>query len=146
MWVRGAPLIGATAAYGMAEEMRRDPSDAALERSLGVLHDTRPTAINLRWALDRCARCCSRLPEADRAAAAMKLAAEICDEDVEINRMIGVHGLEIIGRSPRKAGRRAGAHPDPLQCRLAGDRGLGHGHLADVSRGQCGHSDPCLGR
>ncbi len=52
MWVRGAPLIGATAAYGVAREMARDPSDAALDRAWEVLHATRPTAINLRWALD----------------------------------------------------------------------------------------------
>ena len=96
MWVRGAPLIGATAAYGVAEEMARDPSDAALDRAWDVLHETRPTAINLRWALDRCRTHLRPLADGDRAAAAMRLAHEIADEDVEINRTIGVHGLEII--------------------------------------------------
>ncbi|MGV6848545.1 MAG: S-methyl-5-thioribose-1-phosphate isomerase [Marinibacterium sp.] len=96
MWVRGAPLIGATAAYGMACEVARDASDAGLDRIWEVLHATRPTAINLRWALDRCRTALRVLPEADRAAAAMALAHEIAEEDVEINRMIGVHGLGII--------------------------------------------------
>ena len=98
MWVRGAPLIGATAAYGVAEQMRRDPSDAALDHAWNVLHDTRPTAINLRWALDRCRNQLAPLDPAARAESAMRLAHEIADEDVEINRMIGVHGLEIVKR------------------------------------------------
>ncbi len=96
MWVRGAPLIGATAAWGMAVQMAADPSDASLAETWEVLHDTRPTAINLRWALDEMRRVLSPLPPALRAAAAAKRAAEICDEDVEINRQIGLHGLEII--------------------------------------------------
>jgi methylthioribose-1-phosphate isomerase len=50
MWVRGAPLIGVTAAYGVAIAMREDASDAALDGVWDVLHETRPTAINLRWA------------------------------------------------------------------------------------------------
>ncbi|MFV0474603.1 MAG: S-methyl-5-thioribose-1-phosphate isomerase, partial [Pikeienuella sp.] len=96
MWVRGAPLIGATAAYGVAEEMARDPSDAALDNAWETLHATRPTAINLRWALDRCREALRPLPEAERGAAAARLAAEIADEDVEINRRIGEHGLALI--------------------------------------------------
>jgi len=96
MWVRGAPLIGATAAYGVARQMERDPSDGALSEAYDVLHATRPTAINLRWALDEMRSTLARLPEAERAAAAFAKAARICDEDVETNRMIGVHGLEII--------------------------------------------------
>jgi len=96
MWVRGAPLIGATAAYGVAEDMARDPSDANLEETWQVLHATRPTAINLRWALDRCRAHLKPLSASDRANAAMRLAHEIADEDVEINRRIGVNGLEII--------------------------------------------------
>jgi methylthioribose-1-phosphate isomerase len=96
MWVRGAPLIGATAAYGMAREMARDPSDAALDRAWEVLHATRPTAINLRWALDAMRGALAPLPEADRAGAAFARAARIADEDVETNRMIGVHGLSLI--------------------------------------------------
>ncbi len=96
MWVRGAPLIGATAAWGMAVQMAQDPSDASLAETWEVLHDTRPTAINLRWALDEMRRVLAPLPPAMRAAAAARRAAEICDEDVEINRQIGLHGLEII--------------------------------------------------
>ena len=96
MWVRGAPLIGATAAYGIACEMARDPSDAALAQAYDVLHATRPTAINLRWALDGMRATLARLPVHTRADAAFDKAAQICDADVETNRMIGVHGLDII--------------------------------------------------
>ncbi len=96
MWVRGAPLIGATAAYGVAEQMLRDPSDASLDQAWDILHETRPTAINLRWALDRCRAALQPLNPADRAEAAFTLAHEIADEDVEINRNIGLHGLEIV--------------------------------------------------
>lgn len=96
MHVRGAPLIGATAAYGMALAMRLDPSDAALQAAWEMLNATRPTAINLRWALDRCRGILSPLPLDQRAAAALTLAHEIADEDVEINRQIGLHGLELI--------------------------------------------------
>ncbi|MBM7069382.1 S-methyl-5-thioribose-1-phosphate isomerase [Actibacterium sp. 188UL27-1] len=96
MWVRGAPLIGATAAYGMAEQMARDPSDASLNETWDVLHQTRPTAINLRWALDRMRTHLRPLPDAARADAAFQRAADICDEDVEINRQIGLNGLSLI--------------------------------------------------
>ncbi len=96
MWVRGAPLIGATAAFGVAEEMKRDPSDASLAETWDVLHATRPTAINLRWALNEMRDLLSNLPETARAKAAHNRALEISDEDVECNRQIGLHGLEII--------------------------------------------------
>ena len=96
MRVRGAPLIGATAAYGMAFAMAQDASDAHVDATWSRLHDTRPTAINLRWALDRCRAALRGLPPADRAGAALRLAHEIADEDVEINRAIGTHGLRII--------------------------------------------------
>ncbi len=96
MRVRGAPLIGATAAYGMALAMRLDPSDAAMDRAWSFLNATRPTAINLRWALDRCRAHLRPLAETERAAAALALAHEVSDEDVEINRSIGAHGLELI--------------------------------------------------
>lgn len=68
MWVRGAPLIGATAAYGVAVEMARDPSDAALDNAWNVLHETRPTAINLRWALDEMRAVLKPLAPAERPA------------------------------------------------------------------------------
>ena len=96
MRVRGAPLIGATAAYGMARAMADDPSDANMDRAYAILHDTRPTAVNLRWALDRCRAALLPLAEGDRAASALTLAHEIADEDVEINRRIGEHGLSLI--------------------------------------------------
>lgn len=96
MWVRGAPLIGATAAYGMALAMRADPSDAALSAAWDRLHRTRPTAINLRWALTEMQQTLSPLAPAERTAAAYARAAQICDEDVEINATIGANGLAII--------------------------------------------------
>jgi methylthioribose-1-phosphate isomerase len=98
MWVRGAPLIGATAAYGVALAMREDPSDAALDAARTKLGATRPTAINLRWALDDMrAKLQPILPQA-RVAAAYAEARRIADEDVEINHAIGRNGLEIIRR------------------------------------------------
>ena len=96
MWVRGAPLIGVTAAYGVAIRMREDASDSALDAAWETLHETRPTAINLRWALDEMRGLLRPLPPEQRAAAAYARAAEIADEDVELNRGIGRHGLEII--------------------------------------------------
>jgi methylthioribose-1-phosphate isomerase len=106
MWVRGAPLIGATAAYGMAVQMAADPSDASLSETWDVLHETRPTAINLRWALDEMLRVLTPLPPDQRAAAAFARADAIAEEDVEINRRIGENGLAIIREiSARKGGR-----------------------------------------
>ena len=96
MWVRGAPLIGATAGYGMALHMADDPSDAGLATAYDRLYATRPTAVNLRWALDEMRRVLAPLAPAERAAAAYARAAEICDEDVEINRQIGAHGVGVI--------------------------------------------------
>ena len=96
MLVRGAPLIGATAAYGVALEMARDPSDAALAGACETLAATRPTAINLAWALDRMRAALAPLPEAERAAAAWAEAAALCDEDVAINEAIGRAALPLI--------------------------------------------------
>ncbi len=104
MLVRGAPLIGATAAYGVALAMRADPSDEALETVVPMLAATRPTAINLRWALMRMQRALSAHPPAERADAAYAEAAAICDEDVATNRAIGEHGLGLI--RARAQGRR----------------------------------------
>ena len=108
MWVRGAPLIGVTAAYGVALAMREDPSDANLDAAWEVLHATRPTAINLRWALDAVRNRLLRLEPSTRAAAAYALAAEIADEDVAINRAIGRNGLALIRKiaADEDAGRR----------------------------------------
>ncbi len=96
MLVRGAPLIGATAAYGVALAMRADPSDAGLAAAYERLFETRPTAINLKWALDDMRQRLLPLRPGDRAAAAYARAAEIVEEDVEINRRIGEHGLALI--------------------------------------------------
>ena len=96
MWVRGAPLIGVTAAYGIAWQMAEDSSDAALANAYDVLHETRPTAINLRWALDAMRAVLGKLPVESRAEAAYRKAAEIAAEDIEINRAIGENGLAII--------------------------------------------------
>ncbi len=96
MWVRGAPLIGATAAWGVAQAMMRDASDSHLNEVSEALLETRPTAVNLRWALDEMQTTLKALPESERADSARRKAAAICDEDVEINRMIGEHGLALI--------------------------------------------------
>jgi methylthioribose-1-phosphate isomerase len=96
MQVRGAPLIGAVAAYGVALALREDASDAALERAYATLIATRPTAINLKWALDEMRAAVRNRPREDRVAAAYKRAAAIADEDVAINQAIGRHGLKLI--------------------------------------------------
>ncbi|QCO14891.1 S-methyl-5-thioribose-1-phosphate isomerase [Azospirillum brasilense] len=102
MLVRGAPLIGATAAYGVALAMRADPSDAALEEAGARLLATRPTAVNLRWALERMRARLAPLPPAARAGAAYTEAAAVCDEDVAINRAIGEHGAALIREAARR--------------------------------------------
>jgi len=96
MLVRGAPLIGATAAYGMALAMRTEASDAALDRAYAMLLAARPTAVNLKWALDEMARLLRPRPASERAAAAYRRAVEIAEEDVAINQGIGRHGLALI--------------------------------------------------
>jgi methylthioribose-1-phosphate isomerase len=96
MWVRGAPLIGATAAYGLCLALREDPSDASLERNLTLLLASRPTAVNLRWALERLRASAQPHEGSARVEAAYRCAAAICDEDVSSNRAIGQHGLELI--------------------------------------------------
>jgi methylthioribose-1-phosphate isomerase len=96
MQVRGAPLIGAAAAYGVALAMRADASDEALERAYATLIATRPTAINLKWALDEMTAVLRNRPRHERVAAAYRRAAEISDEDVAINQAIGRHGLALI--------------------------------------------------
>ena len=96
MLVRGAPLIGATAAYGLWLAMRGDPSDAGLAKAYDQLFATRPTAVNLRWALDRGRATLAPLAPAERADRALSLAVEICDEDVGINHAIGQAALAVI--------------------------------------------------
>jgi len=107
MQVRGAPLIGATAAYGVALAMRGDASDAALERACEVLAATRPTAVNLRWALGEMKAALSDIPQGARVAAAFARAGEICDDDVEACRRIGEHGVGLIqAHAEKKGGKR----------------------------------------
>jgi methylthioribose-1-phosphate isomerase len=96
MQVRGAPLIGVAAAYGVALSMRDHASDAALKATCDKLLAARPTAVNLRWAVERMRAFLAPLPEGERAAASWQEAARIADEDVAINASIGKHGSEII--------------------------------------------------
>jgi methylthioribose-1-phosphate isomerase len=102
MIVRGAPLIGATAAYGVALALREDASDEALERAYDTLLATRPTAVNLRWALQRICDAVRNRPRDVRAASAWREAAAICDEDVETCRSIGEHGLKLFREAATK--------------------------------------------
>jgi len=102
MIVRGAPLIGATAAYGIALAMRGDASDTALEHAHDVLLATRPTAVNLRWALTRMRDKLRNRPRAERAALAWAEAAAIADEDVATCKAIGEHGLKILNAAAAK--------------------------------------------
>jgi methylthioribose-1-phosphate isomerase len=95
MLVRGAPLIGATAAHGLALAMRQDASDAGLTTAYERLFATRPTAVNLRWALDDMRRRLAPMPADQRAGAALDRARAICDEDVALNAAIGEHGLTV---------------------------------------------------
>ena len=96
MQTRGAPLIGAVAAYGLAMALRADASDESLERAYAALLSTRPTAINLKWALDEIVAAVRNRPRAERLVAAYRRAAEICEEDVAMSEAIGRHGLKLI--------------------------------------------------
>jgi methylthioribose-1-phosphate isomerase len=103
MQTRGAPLIGAVAAYGMCLALRADPSDAAVEEAYTRLVSTRPTAVNLKWALDEIMAGVRNRPRGERVAAAHVRAAAICAEDVANNEAIGRHGLALIeGVAARK--------------------------------------------
>jgi methylthioribose-1-phosphate isomerase len=96
MWVRGAPLIGATAAYGMALQARVDASERALGDAARFLEASRPTAVNLAWAVRRMLRSLLAVPPGERAARGWDQADAIADEDVRINQSIGRHGLALI--------------------------------------------------
>jgi methylthioribose-1-phosphate isomerase len=104
MWVRGAPLIGAVGAYGLALALDQDAGDAALAKGHAALDATRPTAVNLRWALDRVRMAVVPLAPSARADAAWHEADAIAAEDESINHSIGIHGLallrDIAGRRP----------------------------------------------
>lgn len=96
MQVRGAPLIGAVGAWGMALALREDPSTSAMRRAHDQLLATRPTGVNLRWALEQSVRIATPLPEAERADAATELARRICEDDVQCNLSIGKHALSVL--------------------------------------------------
>lgn len=98
MQTRGAPLIGAVAAYGLALALRADASDAAMERAYATLVATRPTAVNLRWALDEVVAAVRNRPRDARVDAAYACAATICTEDAACSEAIGEHGAAIIER------------------------------------------------
>lgn len=133
MQVRGAPLIGAVAAFGLAFALRRDAGDAALAAARSRLAATRPTAVNLRWALDRVAAAVAPLVPGARARAAWREALAIADEDVAINAAIGEHGAALLAAviARRAAAGRPVDAADPLQV-------LTHcnaGRLATVAHG-----------
>jgi methylthioribose-1-phosphate isomerase len=96
MQVRGAPLIGVAAAYGVWLAMRVDPSDDGLQAACAALIAARPTAVNLRWALETMATALVPLPQGTRAAAARARADALADQDVSVNRAIGDHALAVI--------------------------------------------------
>jgi methylthioribose-1-phosphate isomerase len=96
MLIRGAPLIGATAAYGVCLALHADASDEALDRACSALLATRPTAINLKWAIDEMVAAVRNRPRGERLRAAYRRAEEICEQDVAINTAIGQHGLPLI--------------------------------------------------
>ena len=146
MRVRGAPLIGATAAYGLALALRQDGSDDSLEASREMLAATRPTAINLQWALDELAREVAPLPAGERAAAAWACAARICDDDVEICRRIGEIRIAGAARDRPTEGSRTRQHSDPLQCRLARHRRLGDRAGPDLHGARLRDGGPRVGR
>src|SRR5690606_33252664 len=107
MQVRGAPLIGATAAYGLAMALREKADDEALAQAVDFLAAQRPTAVNLRWALEEVHKTVATLPPSVRAEAAFAKAAGICEDDVASCRRIGEHGAalirEIAARKPKGA-------------------------------------------
>jgi methylthioribose-1-phosphate isomerase len=106
MQVRGAPLIGAVAAFGMALAMRENPSNIPLENAGAMLAATRPTAVNLRWAVDRMLTCLRNTWPSDRVFAAYREAQAIADEDAARSEAIGEHGAELIAGIAHRTGRR----------------------------------------
>src|SRR6516164_4480372 len=104
MQVRGAPLIGVTAAYGVALAIAEDPSDAGLATAIAKLGATRPTAVNLHWALAEMKGTLQGIPEDGRCAVALARAGEIAEADVAINRAIGEHGESLIAEACRRKG------------------------------------------
>ncbi len=104
MLVRGAPLIGATAAYGVCLGLIEDSSDATLATVCAKLIQARPTAVNLRWAVERMRALLAPFPPEKRLARAYKEAADICNEDVQVNESLGTHGLQLIKKHQHQEG------------------------------------------
>ena len=96
MWVRGAPLIGVTAAYGLAIAMAEDPSDSNLQIAGHLLNSARPTAINLAWAVSKMQSLLAPMEESMRATSALMLADQLSEEDVQTNMAIGKHGAKLV--------------------------------------------------
>ena len=145
MRVRGAPLIGATAAYGVCLALRKDASDAALESACRRLLATRPTAVNLQWALEEMARVARGAAPGERAARAWALAAALCEAEVAACRAIGEHGARLLAELAGAAERPARERAHPLQRGLAGDRRLGHGAGPGLRGPRARHRSPRLG-
>ncbi|MCI5148631.1 MAG: S-methyl-5-thioribose-1-phosphate isomerase [Candidatus Electrothrix sp. MAN1_4] len=107
MLVRGAPLIGATAAYGVClglTEQGQECTDSHLEKVCAALIAARPTAVNLRWAVERMRSLLLNLPVEARKEAAYTEASRICDEDAQVNASLGTHGLELIQKKYKEKG------------------------------------------
>ena len=104
MRVRGAPLIGVAAAFGVAVALRADPSDDGLDRAITVLGATRPTAVNLRWALDQLRDRLDRVAPADRATEARRIAKSLADQDVDVCQKIGAAGERLLHDRWRELG------------------------------------------
>ena len=147
MQVRGAPLIGVTAAYGVCLALRQDASDEGLDRAIAHLAKQRPTAINLRWALDQMRAAVRNQPRQARVAAAYARAAEIAEADVKTNRAIGGHGAKLIAAHAQR--KKPGERVNILTHCNAGWLAcvdVRHGHGADLRGARCRHHAARVGR
>jgi hypothetical protein len=144
MRVRGAPLIGVAAAHGIALAVSRDSTDASISEASNQLRRTRPTAINLAWAIGRMREKLAPMKLAERAAAAWKEAQAIADEDVRPERS---HRPQRPGpaRARARGAQAHHQHPHALQCGLDRDRRLGDRHRSDLHGAPGRNPDPCLG-
>jgi len=104
MKVRGAPCIGATAMYGMAVSVRNDPSDGAVKTAYDVLNASRPTAVNLKWAIDECMKAIDGVAELERADVLFKLSAKNCDDDAGMCSNIGDYGKTLLDEIAKRKG------------------------------------------
>ena len=121
MWVRGAPLIGATAAYGVAVEMKKDPSNASLDETWDILHETRPTAINLRWALNHMREFLKPLPRLSAQRQPLNGQQKFATKTLNATVKSASTGWRLLKSCGQQETRRTGQYSHPLQCRLAGN-------------------------